>query len=345
MTSVLEDQQNDVQMADENLAVVRRAPLLKWLFGVSLVLLSAVLPTTAKASEHHHRAVRHHIRHEYSHHAYVRHTEHARLEHTAFHSYRHERHSVWHPRVVRAEYRYERRPETHEARYEHRHYEHHGAYLIRADYRYGRRHDTHEARYQYRHYEPHGAYLIRADDRYDRPRYRYADYRHIAARYSYSRLQCVPYAREISHIELTGNAFLWWAEAAGRYQRGHMPVIGAVLNFRSTGRMPLGHVAVVTAVLNSRTILVTQANWIPGTITNDVTVEDVSPQNNWSEVRVELDNTSTMGSVYPVYGFIYKTPPADMGTVIASNAGGRNEVAEAPVAAPIAAEAPDRNLR
>lgn len=326
MTSVLEDQQNGAQMADANPAVVRRTPLLKWLFGASLVLLSAVLPGTAKASEHHHPSVRHHARHEY-----VRSSEHARLKHTAFHTYRSEHHTAWHPRVAHVESRYEPHRYVHEVRYERGRYE--------------PRRYTHEARYERRHYEHHGAYLIRADYRYDHSHYHYAYYRHIAARYSYSRLQCVPYAREVSHIELTGDAFLWWAEAAGRYARGHLPAVGAVLNFRSTGRMPLGHVAVVTAVLNSRTILVTQANWIPGTITNDVTVEDVSPQNNWSEVRVELDNTSTMGSVYPVYGFIYKTPPADMETVIASNAGGRNEVAEAPVAAPIAAEAPDRNLR
>ena len=83
-------------------------------------------------------------------------------------------------------------------------------------------------------------------------------------------LQCVPYAREVSHIELTGNAYLWWAEAAGRYGRGATPEVGAVLNFRGIGRMPLGHVAVVTDVIDSRAVLVTQANWVPGTITNDV---------------------------------------------------------------------------
>ncbi|NNM57509.1 MAG: CHAP domain-containing protein [Acidocella sp.] len=162
------------------------------------------------------------------------------------------------------------------------------------------------------------------------------------ARYRHSGLQCVPYAREVSHIELTGNAFLWWAEAAGRYERGNTPVEGAVLNFRAIGRMPLGHVAVVTGVINNRTILVTQANWVPGTITNDVTVQDVSPDNNWSEVEVELGDSSTWGAAYPTYGFIYDKPAS--ATVIAANGQG-NEVAEAPSVRPVNTEGPNRNLQ
>ncbi len=176
--------------------------------------------------------------------------------------------------------------------------------------------------------------------------YASASYSHrerVAAEYRYSSLQCVPYAREVSHIDLSGDAFLWWAEAAGRYARGNQPQVGAVLNFRSIGRMPLGHVAVVTAVLDPRTILVTQANWVPGTINNDVTMQDVSPDNDWTEVRVELGDTSSLGSTYPTYGFIYDRPDAD--TVIAANGGSRNEVAEAPVALPVSIEAPNRNLQ
>ena len=106
--------------------------------------------------------------------------------------------------------------------------------------------------------------------------------------------------------------------------------------------MPLGHVAVVTAVLDSRTILVTQANWVPGTITNDVTVQDVSPDNDWSEVEVELGDSSHWGAAYPAYGFIYNQPANS--TVIAGNAQA-DEVAEAPQPPPIATEAPNRNLQ
>jgi hypothetical protein len=115
-----------------------------------------------------------------------------------------------------------------------------------------------------------------------------------------------------------------------------------VLNFRSVGRMPLGHVAVVTSVIDSRTILVTQANWVHGSITNDVTMQDVSPNNDWTEVEVELGDSSHWGAAYPTYGFIYNQPANS--TVIAASAPAE-EVAEAPRAAPIATDAPDRNLQ
>jgi surface antigen len=163
-----------------------------------------------------------------------------------------------------------------------------------------------------------------------------------AMRFRHSVLQCVPYAREVSHIDLSGNAYLWWAEAAGRYDRGNVPEEGAVLNFRGIGRMPLGHVAVVTSVIDSRTILVTQANWVPGTITNDVTMQDVSPNNDWSAVQVEIGDSSTWGAAYPTYGFIYNRTVGS--TIVAGNTQS-NEVAEAPTAQSVSADAPDRNLQ
>jgi surface antigen len=172
----------------------------------------------------------------------------------------------------------------------------------------------------------------------------HSESRYASTQYRYSTLQCVPYAREVSHIDLSGDAFLWWAEASGRYARGSTPEEGAVLNFRSIRRMPLGHVAVVTSVIDNRTILVTQANWIPGTITNDVTVQDVSPNNDWSEVQVELGDGTKMGAAYPTYGFIYNQP--DNGLTIAGNTPAQtNEVAEAPTPIPTTTDAPDRNLQ
>lgn len=210
----------------------------------------------------------------------------------------------------------------------------------------------------------HSHLRLARESRHGHREVRYASYGHhrhyASAQYHHSYLQCVPYAREVSHIDLSGDAFLWWAEAAGRYARGDSPVEGAVLNFRPIRRMPLGHVAVVTAVIDSRTILVTQANWIPGTITNDVTVEDVSDNNDWSQVQVELGDGEKVGAAYPTYGFIYNQP--DDGTVIANsgapNASGLgtgglgapggsqgNEVAEAPRPIPVSTEAPDRNLQ
>jgi hypothetical protein len=42
----------------------------------------------------------------------------------------------------------------------------------------------------------------------------------------HGRMECVPYARRVSGIELTGDAYLWWNEAAGRYERGNMRASG-----------------------------------------------------------------------------------------------------------------------
>jgi surface antigen len=215
---------------------------------------------------------------------------------------------------------------------------------------YGAHLSTHTASYTFAHEAAHAGHLRHAlavtgehklSYRMQTGVYRHHHYRYTAARYRHSTLQCVPYAREVSHIELTGNAFLWWAEAGGRYARGNVPVEGAVMNFRAIGRMPLGHVAVVTSVIDNRTILVTQANWIRGTITNDVTIEDVSDKNDWSLVEVELGDSSKWGAPYPVYGFIYNQPATQ--TIYAGAQG--NEVAEAPRAQPISTDAPDRDLQ
>lgn len=117
------------------------------------------------------------------------------------------------------------------------------------------------------------------------------------------RIWCVPFAREVSGIEIKGNASTWWSQAADRYPRGQTPVTGAVLNLRSSNHMPMGHVAVVSEVVDARTIRVVQANWTRNRITTDVVV-DVSSENNWSQVRVE--NASSFGRVNPAYGFIYR---------------------------------------
>ena len=131
-------------------------------------------------------------------------------------------------------------------------------------------------------------------------------------------MECVPYARRVSGVDLTGDAYLWWGEAAGRYERGSTPAPGSVLSFRSTGRMRLGHVAVVTEVVNQREIVVTKANWggpgfYRGGISTGISVVDVSPNNDWTAVRVALGHTPAYGSVYPTYGFIYgRNAPATL---------------------------------
>ena len=119
--------------------------------------------------------------------------------------------------------------------------------------------------------------------------------------------QCAPYAREISGIQIRGNAHTWWSQAAGRYARGHQPVEGAVLSMRSTARMRLGHVAMVSKVVSEREVLLTHANWSRrGGIERNVRAVDVSPANDWSEVRVWYGPVGGLGtSTYPANGFIY----------------------------------------
>ncbi|OYV49193.1 MAG: CHAP domain-containing protein [Acidocella sp. 35-58-6] len=118
-------------------------------------------------------------------------------------------------------------------------------------------------------------------------------------------LTCVPYAREVSGIQLAGDAWAWWDEAAGRYPRSQKPAPGAVLVFKPYGSMTSGHLAVVTSVQDSRDIQVTQSNWVPYRIENNQPVIDVSPANDWTEVRVWYEPVKEMGvTVYPTDGFI-----------------------------------------
>ncbi len=149
-----------------------------------------------------------------------------------------------------------------------------------------------------------------------------------------SSLQCVPFARAASGIQLKGNAANWWDAANGVYARGQAPESGSVLNFRATGSMRLGHVAVVKNVVNSREIEIDHANWAgpgasKGGVSRGISVTDVSSNNDWSAVRVGLGHTGSYGSVYPTYGFIYDRP--DNGMVASAPARVRyEEVAEAP---------------
>lgn len=126
-------------------------------------------------------------------------------------------------------------------------------------------------------------------------------------------LQCAPFARMISGIEIFGDAWTWWQKAAGRYAQGFTPKSGAVLVFKPTGVMRQGHVAVVSRVLTDRVIQVTHANWSVidgsrGQVEKDVTVVDVSRSGDWSQVKVWYDPARDLGNtVYPTYGFIYQS--------------------------------------
>jgi surface antigen len=121
-------------------------------------------------------------------------------------------------------------------------------------------------------------------------------------------LECVPYARALSGIQLAGDAWSWWRAAEGRYQRGTRPAVMAVLVFSRTQRLPDGHLAVVTALRGPREIVIAHANWVPGRILEDVAAIDVSTANDWTMVRVFNVETKTYGRPYPTEGFIYRAP-------------------------------------
>lgn len=124
-------------------------------------------------------------------------------------------------------------------------------------------------------------------------------------------LQCVPFARQESGIQIYGDAWTWWQQAEGRYRRGERPVVGAVMAFRPHGNSKYGHVAVVAKLVNSREVLLNHANWSPingrrGQIERGVRAMDVSEGNDWSKVRVWYAPTQSLGvKHFPLYGFIY----------------------------------------
>ena len=123
-----------------------------------------------------------------------------------------------------------------------------------------------------------------------------------------ARLQCVPFARRASGIEIYGDAYTWWDQAAGRYPRSSSPAPGSVLavhGYTNPGRR--GHVAVVREIVSERVILVDHANWLNnGEISVNVPVMDVSPDNDWSEIRVwHIPGEHWGGRVYRAQGFIH----------------------------------------
>ncbi len=143
-------------------------------------------------------------------------------------------------------------------------------------------------------------------------------------------LQCVPFARAVSGINIFGDAHLWWGRAEGRYQRGNRPAVGAVMSFPAHGSMRLGHVAAVSRIIDSRTVLISHSNWSPingrrGQIERNVRAIDVSDNNDWSKVRVWYGPTQSLGTThFPLNGFIYPvgvTPPRGSNPVIRTAAG------------------------
>lgn len=116
-------------------------------------------------------------------------------------------------------------------------------------------------------------------------------------------LQCAIYARQRTGLALTGEARNWWPQAEGRYRRAATPSVGSVIVMGGTSA---GHVAVVTRIVGPRQIVIDHANWLGGgEIITGALVEDASPANDWSQVRVWNVQTNSMGlRPYPVFGFV-----------------------------------------
>lgn len=122
--------------------------------------------------------------------------------------------------------------------------------------------------------------------------------------------QCVPFARDASGVEIHGDAVTWWRQAEGRYPRSRLPAAGSVLVMRGYVDPGRGHVAVVSEVVTSRLVRVNQANWMSqGEVTLSVPVIDVSPANDWSQVRVWwIPDRRWGGRTYQAEGFIHPFP-------------------------------------
>jgi hypothetical protein len=117
---------------------------------------------------------------------------------------------------------------------------------------------------------------------------------------------CVEYARLRSGLEIFGDAKTWWARAGNLYAKFTQPAIQTVMVFSGSARIARGHVAVVTRIVSPREIRVDQANWRNrGEIDHNTPVLDVSPQNDWSRVRVWNIDTNQFGArTYAIKGFI-----------------------------------------
>ncbi|HEY0300014.1 MAG TPA: CHAP domain-containing protein [Rhizomicrobium sp.] len=131
-------------------------------------------------------------------------------------------------------------------------------------------------------------------------------------------LQCVPYAREHSGVNIRGDAYTWWDKAAGLYARGATPILGSVMVLNGYARKR-AHVAVVHTLVNAREILINHANWLDdGAIYVNDPVKDGSDDNDWTQVKVWNIRTGSWGTrIYNVQGFI-GPGPAD-NPVVASN--------------------------
>jgi surface antigen len=148
-----------------------------------------------------------------------------------------------------------------------------------------------------------------------------------------ARLQCVPFARRESGVEIYGNANTWWRQAQERYETTEAPEEGAVLVLQGYATTARGHVAVVTEVVSPRLIIVDHANWLNrGEITRDVPIMDVSEAGDWSEVRVwHVPGRHWGGRTYDVQGFILNVLTEEARSEAVSSQSAAHEAAAVPL--------------
>jgi hypothetical protein len=130
------------------------------------------------------------------------------------------------------------------------------------------------------------------------------------------RLYCVEYARIRSGFQIFGDAKTWWQKARHFYSEMTEPAENTVMVFAGSRRISRGHVAVVTKLEGPREIRVDQANWENrGEIDHNTPVLDVSPNNDWSEVRVwDIRSGQFGGHIYAIKGFIARVLPIGQGS-------------------------------
>lgn len=117
------------------------------------------------------------------------------------------------------------------------------------------------------------------------------------------RVWCVPFARDLSGINLHGNAKTWWSQAQGKYARSKAPQVGSVMSFMPTRKNPNGHVAVVSQTVSERQLRLDHTNWQRNQVSRGMLAVDVSAKNDWSMVRLE-SSPGQLGAPYPIQGFI-----------------------------------------
>jgi hypothetical protein len=119
-------------------------------------------------------------------------------------------------------------------------------------------------------------------------------------------MQCVPYARAHSGVSIFGDAYTWWAKSDGQYVHRSEPKLRSVMMLTGYAGPNRAHLAVVSSIVSQREIRVDHANWSnDGAVYIDDPVMDVSPDNDWSEVRIwNIRNKSWGTKTYIVRGFI-----------------------------------------